>query len=291
LAEGDEVKVSLPRTVFVPLLSLVSVLFHGGDARSGEVLSGLGSAEAILRSTSTGKAIWEAAHDAALPLIPGKVSRTEVTATRHLHEGNETIHFETRVIISGTKSPVFQALDLAHELVHALRPKENPFQPGLDPGTYILRGIEGEGGEAEAIRTECRVGKEIADSTGSSTISAEDRSLIRARCGLVWNLSANEAQWTRSFYRLGNHYREFMRRYSGIVSDPRSRQHWFQRTDPGSPFFTSAVAQKPYPLALLEEYLEITRKLCEKTQRKTPERHPAEEDAWKGRCSVLGRSG
>ncbi len=266
-----------------PFLTLICAVLLIAPAipSSGQTESGLEPAERLLEATSAGRQVLEAARESRIPWGHGQVSRTEVTATRNVHDGVETVHYETRVIISGSKSPVFQALDLAHELVHALRPKENPFHPTLRAGDYVVRGIEGEGGEAEAISYECRVGREWVESVKPSVLSEEDRALVRARCGMVWKAMADGQKWKKSFYYLGQHYRDFLERLTRLDPGPVELKWWKERIDPRTPVYTSAMAQKPYPLALLEEYLELTRKICS--------RSPAAETPFSKRCGSIDR--
>ncbi len=264
-----------------PLLSLVCVvlLLTSVSPSSGQTESGLEPAERLLEATPAGRQVLDAAREGRIHWGQGQVSRTEVTATRSVHDGVETVHYETRVIISGSKSPVFQALDLAHELVHALRPKENPFHPTLRAGDYVVRGIEGEGGEAEAIAYECKVGREWVESVKPAGLSQEDRALVRARCGMVWKAAADSEKWKRSFYYLGQHYRDFLERLTRLDPGPVELKWWKDHIDPRTPVFTSAMAQKPYPVALLEEYLELTKKICS--------RSPASESPFAKRCGTL----
>jgi hypothetical protein len=247
----------------------------------------------LLRETPSGFPLVEAATEAGVPIEEGKVSRTEVTATRVSRDGEAFTRFETKVVLSRSKSPVFQALDLAHELVHALRPKENPFNPDLMAGEYVVRGIEGEGGEAEAILHECRVAKDFLEHRKfEGRIGVEERALVKARCATVWKLSVNEGAWKRSFYQLGQHTRDFLERISKRVGkSPREWNWWKERVDSRSPLFSSAVAQKPYPLALLEEYEEITARFCEKALKREEGRAPAGDPGLGTRCGSTRGSG
>jgi hypothetical protein len=263
----------------VVLLALVRT--PASARNDSSTVSTLEQAERLLETTESGRQVLEAAREGRITWVLGQVSRTEVTATRTVHDEVETVHYDTRVIISGSKSPVFQALDLAHELVHALRPKENPFHPALKPGDYVVRGIEGEGGEAEAIAYECRVGREWIDRSKSRVIPEEDLALVRARCGMVWKAMADGEKWKRSFYYLGQHYRDFLDRLTRLEPGSAEMKRWKERLDPRTPIFSSAMAQKPYPLALLEEYLELTRKICS--------RSPASESPFSKRCGTLER--
>ncbi len=169
--------------------------------------------------------------------------------------------FNVQVLISKDKSPVFQAIDLAHELVHALHPKSNPFDPKLNAVDYVRSGIESEGGEAQAILQECKVGRELV-----SIVTDEAAQLIKARCQYVWKTENNQDQWKLSFYHLGKYFSVFRSKLDSMNTDDDKREAIEKIVQMKDPMFTSAAANKPYPLALLDEYMEITKKICNKSQ-------------------------
>jgi hypothetical protein len=162
---------------------------------------------------------------------------------------------------------VFQAIDLAHELVHALHPKSNPFDPKLNAVDYIRQGIESEGGEAQAIRQECKVGQQLL-----AQVQDEQAQLIKARCQFVWNTEKRPEQWLHSFYHLGRYHRVFEDKLESISSDVEKNMEITEILETKDPMFTSAAANKPYPLALLDEYVEITRKICSRKSNPLEER-------------------
>jgi len=91
--------------------------------------------------------------------------------------------------------------------------------------------------------------------------------LIKARCQVVWKASANESKWKQSFYYMGQYYRDIFARIGGLRLDSAERAEWEDKLVARTPLFSSAVAHKPYPLALLEEYVEITRKVCGRAEK------------------------
>ncbi len=242
--------------------------------------NGLAKAFAILGSSPLGKKLLDEAKEKDLSIIEGKISKTEIVATRVMESNREKLEFHVQVLISKEKNPVFQAIDLAHELVHALHPKSNPFDPKLNAVDYIREGIEAEGGEAHAILQECKVGHELVD-----LVQQEQAQLIKARCQFVWNSEKNEEQWNRSFYHLGRYLSLFRTRLGTVSTDQDKNQEISRLAQAKDPMFSSAAANKPYPLALLDEYVEITRKICNHSQKRKIEvagNNPMEE-----RCQSL----
>ncbi|NDG83750.1 MAG: hypothetical protein EBX52_01770 [Proteobacteria bacterium] len=256
------------------------------EAATGD-LAPLGEAFRILDGTRTGGVLHERAVKGGIPVILGPVSKTDLIATRKGEGRSSEIQTEVRVVVAVNKEPVFQALDLAHELTHAAESRPNPFDPKLDPLSYVKSGIEGAGGEASAIRAECEVGKEILGAAKRFKLGTTTRLLIRARCASVWKASAEPSRWIDSFYQLGHHYWDFLHTLSGLGLDQAKLARWKRRLKARSPLFSSAVTHKPYPLALLEEYIEMTRKVCAHV-RSNPSRDPASGARLEGRCEALG---
>ena len=250
-----------------------------GFALGGETTHELQSAFDLLALTPTGRMALVKAKMANLPIHEGNVSKTEISITRTRKGSEEQIAFHTQILIAKEKDPVFQALDLAHELVHALSPKQNPFDPKLNPESYVKQGIEGQGGEADAIAQECKVGKELPGLKES--VSA----LIKARCQYVWQTESDSKKWKHSFYYLGQYYQEFLAVLEQI-KEPEAKG-WDQKIEVKSPLFSSAVAHKPYPLALLEEYVSITRTICEKSLKTKVGRKIASLADLQSRCHAM----
>jgi hypothetical protein len=259
--------------------SLTATRTYAGDSASESAVgmanttpTFLERAIAYLESTGAGKKEMNEAKSAHIEVVPGTVSKTDITAIRSHGE----IRFQVQVQIAADKDPVFQALDLAHELTHALNPKKNPFDPSLNASEYIRHGIESAGGEAAAIAQECSVGKELSDlasvgdanvdATKNAVIKFESAQLIRARCHYVWQTASSPAAWKNSFYFLGQHYREFVSRLAAQNQAQNGNTEAPFKLDPRTPVFASAVAHKPYPLALLEEYLAVTKTICHRAR-------------------------
>jgi len=217
----------------------------------------------LLSRTTRGSELLHEFFKSQVQVESGSVSRTEFTALRRVSDPAPrgwkiVIHLNT------SKDDIDQALDLAHELTHALSPRLNPYDPNLTLEGYVEHGIEGPGGEADAIMTECVVGQQLMNS-----VDVSDRERIRRRCLTAWNAVEDRSDakknknriaslteekkenWKKSFYAVGE--------YFGIA------KHWLRHVSSlsqESPQFISAMAKRPYPLALIEEYLGISRALC-----------------------------
>jgi hypothetical protein len=248
----------------------------------------LKSALTLLARTKEGAEQLKQAEAMGIPIQAGPVSKTDITATRSNSGGTEEFKIQTRVTIAEDKEPVFQALDLAHELVHAIHPKSNPFDPKLNADIYVKHGIEGEGGEAEAIAQECTVGKELTEGNLASTMKADTINLVKARCQFVWNTSQNKSRWKQSFYFLGQYYHEFMRSVVSLKVNDKTKNDWADRVEARSPMFSSAVAHKPYPLALLQEYVDITHKVCNRAKASQIGRSISSVSLLTERCQAVG---
>ncbi len=265
--------------VVLKLVNAAHALEPGVTPESGS----LSAAIQLLEQTPTGKAALEQARLHQIPIHAGAISKTEITVTRSVDAASTTqdekLKFVTQVVIARDKEPVFQALDLAHELVHAVNPKKNPFDPNLNAQDYIQYGIEGNGGEAQAIAQECKVGKEL------TSLKQETSNLIKARCEFVWNTENDTKKWQHSFYQLGQYYHAFL----GLMRNYKTESNaaWTDRVEAKSPVFSSAVAHKPYPLALLEEYVQITRVICEKALKTNMGRKIASVASLETRCRAV----
>jgi hypothetical protein len=256
------------------LLVVLLILLKTLPVHSVEVIEGapysrpamLTEAMQLLVKSETGQKLVQQARRDRVPIRAGQISKTEIVATRVVegtgNRSREKLHFTVQVLISQDKEPAFQALDLAHELVHAVHEKKNPFDPNMTATDYVEHGIEGQGGEAQAIAQECQVGQEL--SKNGAIQDASTLKLIQARCQTVWKLGRDESKWKKSFYQLGQYYRGFVKEWLATRPQEQSVESWKEKLAARSPLFSSASAHKPYPVALLEEYIEITRIICAK---------------------------
>jgi len=248
---------------------LIAVMtgFGGVAQAASEVPAGLAKAFAIIEKSPIGNQLLQQAQKNKISIQEGKLSKTEIVATRTIEGRREKLEFHVQILISKDKNPVFQAIDLAHELVHAIHPKSNPFDPKLNAVDYVRQGIESDGGEAHAIQQECKVGQQLL-----TLVQDEQAQLIKARCQFVWNTEKNNDQWVQSFYHLGRYQKHFSEKLNLVNADVEKNEELNSILESKDPMFTSAAANKPYPLALLDEYVEITRKICKRSSNPLEER-------------------
>jgi len=159
---------------------------------------------------------------------------------------------------------------LVHELTHVLGPRVNPYDPSLSLTRYVRMGIEGEGGEARAIETECKVARELL-----SQVSARDVIRLRARCTPVWGEQTRGPFWYRVLYFVGADIDTLGPLLRSLPLRAKAAP------------LISAAARKPYPLALAEEYLEFTGGLCERLKARQYSRlSRVDQEILLNRCST-----
>lgn len=193
-------------------------------------------------------------------LAYGPVSRTDAVLTRHFNPqtGEEVRERTVTVILKREQALEEMALDLAHELTHAVvTPSWDPYDPKLTTGRYVWAALEAEGGEVHAVTTECQAALELSAITQVST----------ARCGRYVERSGEEAPQVnrekvrRDFYRVGRWNRAVRKRLGDeAVTFP------LLSGDP--PELYSATGGAPYPVALIREYDELNRVACENVRKR-----------------------
>lgn len=204
------------------------------------------------------------------------VSRTDAVLTRHLdaHTGEEVRDREVTIYLKRHPQAVDTILDLAHELTHAVaNPHWDPYDPELTVGKYIWHAIEGEGGEVDAVVSECQVALEIsqANTRGGPRVSEE-------RCAryLTWDKVAGRVDRTRvqqDFYKVGG--------LKSRITDMLGREAgMFPLLSGARAELFSSTGKSPYPAALAEEFHEMNRMACVNTRKRfTLLRSPASEMA------------
>jgi hypothetical protein len=186
----------------------------------------------------------------------GRISKTDAVLTRYYHPdtGHEQRERKVSVTIRADQSALEAALDLAHELTHAMHgPSWDPYDPELTVSEYIQNAIEGLGGEAQALMQECRVILELAPQS----------KIAQSRCGKY--LSKEGALLPQliveDFYRVGSAYAELRTALGAqasrlpLLSDEKAS-------------LFSSTGRSPYPVALLQEYREITEIACRNSKQR-----------------------
>jgi hypothetical protein len=199
----------------------------------------------------------------------GTSSRTDAVLIRHYDEETGKISRERQVTIylRQNQSAEDLMLDLAHELVHATaRPSWDPYDPNLTAGAYIRATIEGEGGEVEAVRVECQVSNEVFGEKSSSPSASRCLKYVTAE-GASSGSSSDKSEVTQKirqdFYRVG-HWMGDLRRKLG------DEKTLFPLLSGSRPALYSSTGGTPYPVALYEEYRQMTAVACENTRRRAP---------------------
>lgn len=185
----------------------------------------------------------------------GRVSKTDAVLTRYYHPdtGREERERKVTISIRGDQGALEAALDLAHELTHAIHgPAWDPYDPELTVADYIHNAIEGLGGEAQALIQECRVVLELAPRSKTA----------QSRCGKY--LEDGVLSFERvveDFYRVGPAYAELKTKL-GI-----HLERFPHLSDEKATLFSS-TGRSPYPVALMNEYREITEIACRNSKQR-----------------------
>jgi hypothetical protein len=220
----------------------------------------------LLEKSSTGRAMLQKAlrawglkerGDVLSRLKWGTASRTDAVLIRHYDSetGKEARERKVTIYLRQNQPRADLMLDLAHELVHATaKPSWDPYDPKLTAGAYIRAAIEGEGGEVDAVRVECEVSNEIFGEKSDSPSAARCRKYA----------FSNPVEMIRKdFYRVGSWKKK-------LQSNLGAEKKLFPLLSEEHPALYSSTGGTPYPVALYEEYRQMTAVACENTKRRAP---------------------
>lgn len=241
-------------TLFLCLLALIAPLARAEGPRAGQgkeriraALHALGaSKEGQKLVTLAEKTLPDWRNEALLNRINwASVTKTEVEVSRTLHPttGKETKK-ETRTILLRPRADSWDlVLDLAHELAHfSVLNRLDPYDPSLTLVRHIEQGIEGEGGEADAIAWECRIAHEIAP-----------QATVARRCPSDW--TSDKEHLIEALYRSGGDALPLRARLQAQGEE-------LKRLREEPPVFHSVSGRAPYPVALSREYDVLREKVC-----------------------------
>ena len=189
------------------------------------------------------------------------VSRTDAVLIRHLDPktGKESRERQVTVYLAKTNTLEDLVLDIAHELVHATsRPAWDPYDPTLTPGKYIWAAIEGEGGEVEAVISECKVSMELKMASSESNRRCSGYFSRRTKTPTP---TIDLTKVKRDFYRVGKWGDELHRELGREVA-------LFPLLSNEDPKLISSTGRAPYPVSLLNEYRELTTIACENSRKR-----------------------
>jgi hypothetical protein len=220
----------------------------------------------------------------------GTSSRTDAVLTRHFspQTGKEVREREVIIYLRENQSDVELLLDLSHELVHATsRAGFDPYDPTLSAVRYIRAAIDGEGGEVDAVLAECSIAQEMAVEWGDRVHRCRRYldSGASPRSG-VDPISRDRV--AQDFYRVGkwlNEIQKVLGSEAGLLALLKGE----------TPRLLSSSAHVPYPVALYQEYEELTQVACRnslerkrslelKMSEKGPTRDPDLEQLLAARC-------
>jgi hypothetical protein len=245
------------------ILLLVALVFtssaFAGDPPWQGPWKGIPELVPILRSVPQGREVLDKAlakDPAVLKKIKiGQSSYTESTYARtySLLDGKEKIELLHEITLN-RKLPLSDAVvDLAHELVHFTEKEMlDPYKPGFELGQFVRMGIEGQGGELQALERECKV---------AWALQQEFAHFPSHRLCAPYRLPGdgfNREQARRDYYALGSWY-------------PRASKDLLQAAPLVSRkgvIFTSSYARKPYPIALAEEFASTKEAACANNRKK-----------------------
>ena len=196
----------------------------------------------------------------------GDASRTDAVLTRHYDSetGQETRERKVTIYLRRGQPMEEMMLDLAHELVHATsRPAWDPYDPKLTAAEYIRVAIEGAGGEVEAVQAECRVSLELFTTrvAGGARLDAEKTKSLDSRCTRYGGSLAMDVI-RKDFYRVGRWNTELQSRLG------EGARKLLPLLSSEKPSLYSSTGGAPYPVALLEEYRQMTTVACENSRRR-----------------------
>ncbi len=247
----------------VILQTLLSRPLSHAETLPRESLERLRATVQILMRSPTGRSLvesaqrfWKLESERELPrfLKWDRASKTDAVLIRHFNPKTGTEEREREVTISLRSAQKIEevVLDLAHELAHAVsKPVWDPYDAGLTAGDYLFSAIEGRGGEIEAVALECRVALELLPLVDSMDVS---------RCGpYVQQGRVLTERIREDFYRIGSWYPQLTSRLGGETAR-------FPLLSAKAPRLFSSTGHSPYPVALFEEFEQISAAACENSR-------------------------
>jgi hypothetical protein len=255
------------------LLGIMSFAAGGGWSDSsrlpagGEDMERIHQALVLLRKVPSGRKLLERARKAwKLPHTDellqvfrwSDVSKTDAVLTRKLNPKTGQEERERKVLVYLRKEQPQNdlLLDLAHELTHASHgPTWDPYDPELSPAEYIYATIEAEGGEVDALVSECQIALELQLTEGPSV----------ARCKRYINGDGDTLPQRHrvlsDFYRVGEWKKSILEKLGPDAAR-------FPLLSEEKPQLYSSTGGAPYPISLIREYEEITQVACENSRRR-----------------------
>ncbi len=188
------------------------------------------------------------------------VSKTDAVITRHWDPvtGKERREREVTVQLKEDQSVAEMALDLVHEMTHALAdPSWDPYDPKLTPLRYIQATLESPGGEVDAIATECKFVRDTKNDPSTADI------LEVSRCQRYWQEGGkiSREKILEDFYRVGKYHATIQK----ILGQDAKKLAFLSAREP---VLYSSTGRAPYPAALIREYEDLNQVACENSLRR-----------------------
>lgn len=185
----------------------------------------------------------------------GDSSYTESTFARtySLLDGKEQIDLRHEITLSRKLNLSDALVDFAHELVHFTEKEMlDPYRPGFELKEFVKRGIEGQGGELQALEQECQV---------AWAFKRKYPGFPRHRLCAPYRENGGKfdhAKAKSDYYNLGSWFHRAPAELKASMPEVSER----------AVMFTSSYARKPYPIALAEEFEATREAACANNRRK-----------------------
>jgi hypothetical protein len=211
-------------------------------------------------------------HELSKQVKLSEISKTDAVVIRSIDPktGEERRERSVVIYLNETQPVVESALDLVHEITHATATMTwDPYDPKLDAAHYIWIGIEGEGGEVDAVMKECEVFRELKERKGASANTLSESRQKRcsryapiSSSGEVLNESPSlRAKVVQDFYRVGEFHKMILSRLGEKV-------RFFPYLNSQSPNLYSSTGRAPYPVALYDEFLAMNEVACQNSKKR-----------------------
>lgn len=199
----------------------------------------------LKKATDRDPKIWE-----KIKMADASYTESVFARSYSLLDGGEEIKIRHKVHLKRDLEFADAVLDLAHELVHYNHKAVlDPYSADFTLENFVRNGIEGEGGELEAFRKECLVSWEL-----EKKIANFPKHKLCLPYRKKGTFSLERAR--KDYYAIGGW------KVQESVKKTLSEIHHSKIV------FTSSYANKPYPVALVEEFYATKQAACTNNQKK-----------------------
>ncbi len=182
----------------------------------------------------------------------GESSLTDTSLTRRFRPSNpeQVVYEEHSVIfINDSLGFVDALMDLTHELTHfAYRGANNPYTHDFSAKNFVRKVIEAQGGEADAIFTECLVLHQLMPNEVLNRDSC--RNIVDPNLQYL-----SRSLTVRELYKVG--------KKSNLATELKELPLVFEKAS-----FISSAYGEPYPIAAFHEFQEVKTKVCQNEKKR-----------------------